>query len=310
MHIPHFRLFPVLFGLLYTIFCSPINTPSTHSIANANLPSPFTLIPSDFQIRKYYDLPFRFPPEACYINMIAPLVDAAHGDFNSDIPATNYRSTQFRQPVISIMSHDDKPIPRKFVVWGIFLISYYLRTHDAFQTSLYILSWQGKDVGAIGTGNGKSEGSVFPLGLPNTATAAATTVTTTNPSNENIDIEYAYFGTRDLGKNAVFMTIISALQELAPQPKFAVIEKTWINFLKSEDCLFTVVPIGTGAGVFTYSDLILTLSKTAAFFAAQGRYQQLAMNISAGGVQLAQAALVYRLGSGEVGSGGQGVGVA
>lgn len=70
------------------------------------------------------------------------------------------------------------------------------------------------------------------------------------------------------------------------------------------------MPIGTGAGVFTYSDLILTLSKTAAFFAAQGRYQQLAMNISAGGVQLAQAALVYRLGSGEVGSGGQGVGVA
>ncbi|KAL9003047.1 MAG: hypothetical protein Q9188_004059 [Gyalolechia gomerana] len=277
----------ILLGWAHTVSCSPAVKPLSSSKDMTNLTGPVASIPSDFEIHPQFKFPIGFPPEACYVNIIAALREAALGDFNEEMRVANYRTTKFPQPIITIRSPEMEPIPRKFVVWGLFLIAFYMRLHRAFQLRFFSLHWKGKEVAGIGIGKPRTTGTMIS-DIPKV------------PSNRDIAVDYEFFGAQALGQDAVFMTIISALSEAAPPPADTRIQETWINFLNTEDCLFTVVPTEAARTTmkFTYQDLIQTLSKAAEFFLDRNTYQQLSMNVTFTGTKIAQAAFVLKPSSG------------
>ncbi|KAL8692841.1 MAG: hypothetical protein Q9224_003878 [Gallowayella concinna] len=249
-----------------------------------------TAIPEEFSIERRFALPLHFSPEACYINIIAALCDIAGADFASTMPPTNYGTVRFDAPLVKIGSHGDAPIPTRYVVWGLFLVAFYLRANDRFSLVSFGLQWQRKDVATIGIGG---EG---PKKETLTAEASLASLTAVR----ELGIEYEYFGSKNFGMNAVYMTIIGALTTTAPFDINTRITEPWISFLNNEPCILVVVPTTaarTSAPYFLYQDLNVILAKTSDFFADHARYTPLSLNISVDGVEVAKATLTSKLGS-------------
>ncbi|KAL8650022.1 MAG: hypothetical protein Q9210_004072 [Variospora velana] len=255
-------------------------------LTNASLS--VTTIPSDFHIERAFHAEIPFLPEACLFNIIAGLRDTVLGDFDTNMPASAFRSTRFVSPIIKLHSPATTEIPRKYVVWGLFLTSYYLHRFNAYQLSFFSLWFNEHEVGGIGVG-----GRGLPSGV----------ATTPSPAANTLEIGYAYFGPHTLGKGAVFMTVISALMEAAPPSAETRITQTWINFLHGENCIFVVVPSSNAKAAFTYFHLVELLGSAADFYEQNDRFGQLEMNVSVDGVRIAQAAFSWREVVGEVGLG-------
>ncbi|KAL9029459.1 MAG: hypothetical protein Q9196_002302 [Gyalolechia fulgens] len=273
------------------VSCAPSDTnlsrPQPRSIYPANLTHLLTSIPSDFSIERGVEFPIPYLPEACFVNIIAALRDAASGDFTGSIPLASYRTTRFLRPLIKINSPNSADIQRKYLVWGLFLTAYYLRVHNVFHLSLFSLLWKGEKVGMVGVGGPILTGGVTnPLYL------------TRPSSNDEFHISYAYFGTKVIPKGAVFMTIASALMETAPRAADTPILSTWIDYIQDEQCAFVVTPsevARTAAGpFFTNEDLIDVLTKATDYFAQGNVYRQMELNVSVGGVVTAQAVFLHR----------------
>ncbi|KAL8756857.1 MAG: hypothetical protein Q9184_004371 [Pyrenodesmia sp. 2 TL-2023] len=263
-----------------------LSKPPPRSTTPANLTNLLTSIPSEFNIERHFWLSIPYLPEACFVNIIAALRDAAQGDFAGRMPITNYHTTRFLQPLIKIGSPDLVNIRRKYQVWGLFLTAFYLHSLDDFHLAIFSLRWKGEEVGLVGVGGPRVAGGVtnFPL--------------MTRSSNNGFGISYAYFGTHVIRKGAVFMTIISALMEAAPPPLETRIQSTWINYMKNEPCAFVLIPseaARTAPGpFFTYEDLMDVLTTATDYFAQDDVYRQMEMNISIAGVVVAQAAFLHK----------------
>lgn len=275
-----------------TIFCSPAapgdkihSKPLSNFTDSANITASVASIPSDFSIEPRSHLPMGFSQEACFINLIATLRAAALGDFTKKMPTAAFRTARYPQPVIQIGSPDLRDVPRSYVAWGLFLIAFYINSHNAFHFSYFSLRWKGEEVGGIGVG-----GRTFAGDIVTTSLAA--------PSNLNILIDFEFFGSQDLGKGAVFMTIISALMEAAPPAIDTPLQGPWIHYLANEPCYFVVTPSAaaraTSSLSFENQDLIDLLLKAAEYYVRNNAYRQLSMNISFDGVLVAQAAFIYR----------------
>ena len=230
------------------------------------------------------ELPIRFPPEACFLNIVAALADVALRDFTGKVHITSYRTTRFPEPFIRMNSPGLKDVETKFMVWGLFLMAFYIHTHDAFQMGFFSLQWKGAEVAGLGI-----------AGTPRLAdTAGALT-----PDNSGVKVDFAFFGgPLVLGKGSLFMTIIMSLMEAAPQGATDPIYETVINYLPNEPAAFIVTPTQRArrprGPYFTNAVLIDALARTAEFFSASKIYRQLELNISLGGVKVAQAAFVQR----------------
>ncbi|KAI4167621.1 MAG: hypothetical protein LQ343_007068 [Gyalolechia ehrenbergii] len=273
------------------VSCAPSDTnlskPQPRSTNQANLTHLLTSIPSDFNIERHFELPIPYLSEACFVNIIAVLRDAASGDFAGSMPIANYRSTRFLQPLIKINSPNMADIQRKYLVWGLFLTAYHLHIYNEFHLSFFSLRWKGDEVGIVGVG-----GPIFGAGVTNSLHT-----TTPSPTND-FQISHAYFGTQVIRKGAVFMTIASALMEAAPPPLYTRIQSTWINYMQNEPCAFFVTPsevARTAAGpFFTNEDLIDVLTKATDYFAQDEVYRQMEMNVSVAGAVIAQAVFLHR----------------
>ncbi|KAI4236543.1 MAG: hypothetical protein LQ349_002470 [Xanthoria aureola] len=229
------------------------------------------------------ELPIRFAPEACFLNIVAALGDVALHDFTGKVHITSYRTTRFPEPFIRMNSPGLKDVDTKFMVWGLFLMAFYIHTHDAFQMGFFSLQWKGEEVAGLGI-----------AGTPKLADTAGVT-----PLNAGVRVGFAFFGgPLVLGKGSVFMTIIMSLQEAAPQGATDTIHETVINYLPNEPTAFIVTPTRRArrsrGPYFTNAVLIDALSRTAEFYAASNIYRQLELNISVGDVKVAQAAFVQR----------------
>ncbi|KAI4188732.1 MAG: hypothetical protein LQ346_005254 [Caloplaca aetnensis] len=275
----------------HIVSCAPA-TPSDADLSI--LPPRFTTlahllnsIPSDFNIERQFELAVPYLPEACFVNIIAALGDAASGDFAGSMPIANYRTTRFLQPLVKITSPDLADIQRKYIVWGLFLTAYYIRVHNEFHLSLFSLRWKGEEVGVVGLG-----GPRFAGGVNNSS------LTTRPSSNGDLEISRAYFGTQVIRKAAVFMTIASALMEAAPPPLDTRMRSIWINYMQNEQCAFVITPSQMArravGPIFTNEDLIDVLTKATDYFAQDDVYRQMEMNVSVAGVVLAQAAFLHR----------------
>ncbi|KAI4286296.1 MAG: hypothetical protein L6R35_004453 [Caloplaca aegaea] len=260
------------------------NLPNIPDLTNASLS--VTTIPNNFHIERAFHAAIPFLPEACLFNIIGGLRDIVLGDFDTNMPVSGFRTTLFMSPIIKLHSPATTEIPRKYVVWGLFLTSYYLHTFNAYQLSLFSLWFDEHEVGGIGIG-----GRVLASG------GVATTPPSGGGAANALEIDYAYFGPQHtLGKGAVFMTIISALMEAAPPSAETRITQTWINFLHGEKCIFVVVPSSSSEAraTFTYFHLVQVLARAAEYYEQKGRFGQLEMNVSADGVRIAQAAFSWR----------------
>ncbi|KAL8926580.1 MAG: hypothetical protein Q9208_002907 [Pyrenodesmia sp. 3 TL-2023] len=260
--------------------------PPARSTTPANLTTLLTTIPSDFDIERQFGLAVPYLPEACFVNIIAALRDAVHGDFTGRMPIANYRTTRFLQPIIKTSSPDMADIQRRYLVWGLFSTAFYLHAYKEFHLAFFSLRWKGEEVGLVGVGGQMFAGSVTNFSLM------------TPPSNSDFKISYAYFGSQVIRKGAVFMTIASALMGAAPPPLETRIQSTWINYVKNEPCAFVVIPSETARTAsgpfFTNEDLIDVLTKATDYFARDDVYRQMEMNVSISGVVVAQAAFLHK----------------
>ncbi|KAI4157020.1 MAG: hypothetical protein L6R39_000836 [Caloplaca ligustica] len=266
------------------VICRPATSSSlsTPSVNSTNATLSVTSIPPDFNVDLEFALPFGYPPEACYLNIIAALYQIALGDFTKEMPVTSYRTTRFTSPVIKIQSPRSEAIRRDYVVWGLFLMSFYIHKTSRFTLSFYGLQRNGNEVGGIGMGGALRTGlSLAPY------------------MDRSITIEYDYFSDDDLGKGAIFMTIIKALTDAAPTPAVTPIRGTWISFLHTESCLFVVTATDSGRSMtppfFTYEDLFIVLARVAEKFVHHNRYSPLSMKISIDGTEVAHAAFTRRV---------------
>ncbi|KAL8916559.1 MAG: hypothetical protein Q9208_008430 [Pyrenodesmia sp. 3 TL-2023] len=285
-------LLVLLFGFSHDIACGPAivrSQTASDSLVNAsnlaNLTNRVASIPPEFHIDPELALPFEYPLEACFTNIIAALKDVAVGDFTGDMPNTNYRTTRFFQPLIKINSPGSKDIKRQFVVWGAFLTAFYLHTHKVCHMGFFSLHWKGPEVAGIGITSPRGAGQNGAVVMP--------------PSNDDIHVDFAFFGdARELGKGAVFMIIISALMEAAPQAADDNIYETLINFLTNEPAALIMTPSKAAREVtgphFTNTLLIGVLARVADYYAASNIYRQLELNVSVNGVMVAQGAVVRR----------------
>ncbi|KAL8837773.1 MAG: hypothetical protein Q9170_002391 [Blastenia crenularia] len=263
----------------------------SESKETTNITSPILSIPSDFRVNRIFDSPVGFIQQACFINLIAAMTHVALGEFSGAMPVAGFRSTRFQQPVIEVNSPDDSDIPRKYVVWGLFLTAFAMDASSSYHKSFYSLTWKGREVGGIGIW-GNMPGQDKQPNLP-TPTPIAT------PSNHDLSISYAYFGgTFTFMKPTIYMTIITSLMEAAPQNTDDSIQETIINFLHNEPCALIVTPTPVARSArgpyFTNKDLIDTLAKAADYFVGKNLYRQLSFNISIDTVMVAQAAFVKK----------------
>ncbi|KAL8757240.1 MAG: hypothetical protein Q9184_004268, partial [Pyrenodesmia sp. 2 TL-2023] len=228
-------LLVLLLGLTHNIACGPAivrnqatSKSSVHASNLANLANSVVSIPQDFHIESELVLPFQYPLEACFTNIIAALDDVALGDFTGNMPNRNYRTTRFVQPIIKIHSNS-KYIKRQFVVWGSFLTAFYIHSHNVCHMGFFTLNWKGNEVAGIGITSPRDAGQ-------DPAVEAS-------PSNDKVKINFAFFGrAQELGMGSVFMTIISSLMEAAPQATDDRIHETLINYLNNEPATFIVTP--------------------------------------------------------------------
>ncbi|KAL8995250.1 MAG: hypothetical protein Q9169_004956 [Polycauliona sp. 2 TL-2023] len=258
-----------------------------HTNRSISLPQYLASIPADFRISNDLELPIRFPPEACFTNIIAALTNVAVGDFRGKMPVSNYRTTRFPQPLIKMNSPGLRDVPRQFMAWGLYLVAFYLRSHNKYNMSFFSLQWKGEEIAGIGM-----------AATPGVAAIQNSSLEISSP-NDGVKVDFAFYGgALELGMGAAFMTIIASLLEVAPQATEAIIYETVINFLHTEPATFVVTPTAVARGprgpYFTNKVLIEALSRTADFFAASNDYRQLGLNISVDGIMVAQGAFVQR----------------
>ncbi len=296
MHLLRIHILSIIcFVEAYFVSCAPA-TPSDADLSRrppksttpTKLTHLLTSIPTEFNIERQFELAIPYLPEACFVNIIAALRDAASGDFAGSMPIANYRTTRFLQPLVKISSPNMADIERKYLVWGLFLTAYYIRLDTGFHLSLFSLRWKGEEVGVVGIGGHRAAGGVNTSSL----------TTRPSPSNNDFRISRAYFGTQVIRKAAVFMTIASALMEAAPPPLHTRMQSTWINYMQNEQCAFVIIPSETARSAagpfFTNEDLIDVLTKSTDYFAGDDVYRQMEMNVSIAGVVVAQAVFLHR----------------
>ncbi|KAI4270321.1 MAG: hypothetical protein LQ337_006748 [Flavoplaca oasis] len=207
-------------------------------------------------------------------------------EFTGKMGLMSYRTTRFPQPVIRMNSPGLVDVERRFMIWGLFLVAYYVNRFNAFNISFFSLQWKGKEVAGIGiAGTPRIAGQSFALEVPS--------------SNEEIKIDFAFFGAPlDLGKGSVYMTILASILEAAPQDTNTNIYQTVINYVNDEPAIFIMTPTAVARSArgpyFTNELLIDTLARTAEFYAATKMYRQLGLNISVGGIMVAQGVLGAR----------------
>ncbi|KAL8801129.1 MAG: hypothetical protein Q9182_004681 [Xanthomendoza sp. 2 TL-2023] len=270
-------------------------TPLSNNVTTADkllsTTSLVTSIPKDFTIKREFALPLRFSHESCYINIIAALCDITALDFESKMHPKNYRTNRFPSPIIKIAMHGQPDAPRRYIIWGLFLIAFYLRSHEEFMLGYFALQWQGDEIAGVGLGatDPRAESITTPSWPVGSLTAG-----------RQLGVAFEYFGSKDFGPDAVYLTIIAALTKAAPSDLKDRITETWISFLNNEACILVLVPTPaarTSASQFLYEDLSGILAKTSDYFADHRRYSPLSMNITVNGVEVAKATLTSRFGA-------------
>ncbi|KAI4178996.1 MAG: hypothetical protein L6R41_008094, partial [Letrouitia leprolyta] len=259
----------------------------TSSIVNRT--DSITSIPPDFEMDHDLELPYGFRPEACFTNIIAALAANALRDFEGTMPITNIRTTRFPEPLVKMTSPGHKDIKRQFIVWGLFQVAFFLHAHNSFNMGFFSFHYKSKEVADIGLGGTPT--MVSSRGMSSSGALAAI------PPNEELSVDFAFYGP-ELGKGAVFMTIITSLLEAAPQTATAGIYQPIINYLQNEPAAFVVNPTEKSKSArgpsFTNEMLIDSLVRASDFFVEKNVYRQLEMNISFDGVLLAQGAILRR----------------
>ena len=118
------------------------------SITNLSVPE----VPSSFKIRPSFYLPAPEPPEAYFLNAMTAMQEAALGDFNGNMSIGSFHSPRFPQPNIRPVVLDETSIPRKYMVWGVYLAMAYMHFHNQYGICAFALQNGPNDVGVIGFG--------------------------------------------------------------------------------------------------------------------------------------------------------------
>ncbi|KAL8707413.1 MAG: hypothetical protein Q9220_007558 [cf. Caloplaca sp. 1 TL-2023] len=257
-------------------------------IHSTNFTDRLASIPPDFNIELQIQQKSPVPPEACFTNIVAALLDVALGDFRANMEVATYRTTRFPTPIIKLGAPKHQEyVARRYIVWGLYLSALYLHLHNAFHLVFFSLQYKGVEVAGI------------CIGAPALAGERNETAALTPAENVNIVLDFAYFGgTLELGRDSVFMIMIASLMEAAPSAESDLIYETIINYLHDEPAAFIATPTRaarSGKGqVFTNRMLLEALARSAEFYNSHGKWRQVEVNITAGGVMVAQAAFVQR----------------
>ncbi|KAL8815278.1 MAG: hypothetical protein Q9223_005565 [Gallowayella weberi] len=205
----------------------------------------------------------------------------------------NYRTNRFPEPIIKIAIHGTPDAPRKYIIWGLFLVAFYLRSHKEFMLAYFAIQYQDDEIAGVGLG--AQELRTESITTPSWPAGSLT-------AGRQLGVEFEYFGSKNFGPEAVYLTIIDALTKSAPSDFKTRITETWISFLNNEACIFIVVPTpaartSSSSSTFMYEDLTAILAKSSDFFADHKRYSPLSINITVDGVEVAKATFTSRFGA-------------
>ncbi|KAL8925141.1 MAG: hypothetical protein Q9208_003646 [Pyrenodesmia sp. 3 TL-2023] len=299
--------------------------------ATANLSSPVAnltwgQIPLEFTMSPDLSLPFPFPQEAAFINIVHALKEIAHGDFQGAMPAQDFRTAAYPEPVIILTSPSgSRTIERKYVVWGLYGALLYMYNARAFGVSHFTLLWNNEEVGGIGFGHPYGDGldhraiddttspentewaddnSAVPedeasagAELASRATAAGEV----NRATENLtdlasrlSVTFTYAG-RNMDKAHMFMAIVWTLATAAIYPSNERIQHLWTPVDQESPCKFVASAVPrTTPPYLQYFWIVEAVAKTAAYLVATNTYRQLSVLMKVDEVVVGRALLFHR----------------
>ncbi|KAL8813156.1 MAG: hypothetical protein Q9223_001290 [Gallowayella weberi] len=242
------------------------------------------------------------------------LKELAIDDFEEEMSVRNYVSRRFPQLTIQLYAMF-VDIERKYVVWGLISAIHYMIVHQNFQHSFALLLYRGVEVGAISFGPTPAH-PVISTSLdaqahvggteppkPDVPTSSEPTdklqprvdSTATVPVAANrVTVDFGYVGS-NIGLDAMYMAIISALSEAAPRSATAPLEGPWSSQFDGWPCHFVTKPVSPPRRtppVYEWRWLIQALGLATEYMIGRSDYRNLQMDIKVDGVRVGMASLI------------------
>ncbi|KAL8735676.1 MAG: hypothetical protein Q9166_000845 [cf. Caloplaca sp. 2 TL-2023] len=138
------------------------------------------------------------------------------------------------------------------------------------------------------------------LTVPNLSNAAKNsqstthTITTSPLTTNRVTVEFNYFGI-NIGSNAIFMAIISALSEAATHPASSSLQGPWTSQFRSFPCILVtrpVMPARRKPPVYEWRWAIQALGQATEYVVGRADYRKLRMDIKIDGWRVGMASFV------------------
>lgn len=294
-----------------------INTTDSlaHNIANlSQIP-----IPPGFKISVESVESSTLSAEAFYYSNIVALAKIACSEFDGVIPHRVFRNDRFPLHITFDTLSPSSPMPTKYAVWGLVLATLAMKDVIGFKEAFYSLQWQGSQVGSITIRDpggvsrflkgriGKSEEvannrviSGLPTEFCKYGTASleklAEGTNLTAPLNARGLTIYFRSRGRQLDKDTVFMTIISALSEAVLKDTYARVTDVFNSYFDGFHARFTtdeVSPAPTVPPYYTFELLIASLKYASEYLVEYKAWRELEMTLLVNGNLVGESVLRY-----------------
>lgn len=258
------------------------------------------------------------PRRAYYYAAIMAMKELALEDFNGVMRDQHFRTTRFPQLNVSMNTHYET-VPRKYVVWGLFLACAIMEEGTGFGWNFFSLQWQGREVAGLAfspllptpqPSDGGPDGtktttpnqvsSIDESKVTNsTATLGTTASQTDSPGASNDDtvaVTLQHIGgpLRDID---VYMELLDAMAHAAPNPPDRRITRVWTS--EFDDCHATfstnqVPATRSEPPHYTFRVLIESLALAAEHIVEENQYYEFGMLIKVNDVAIASALLIHK----------------
>ena len=269
-------------------------------------------IPLDFKLEHQFGpIQIGVPPQAYYYSAIKAMKELALEDYNGVIRGETWRTDRFPRLIIEMNTHH-ATIPRKYVIWGLFLACATMETVTGFGLNFFSMQWQGREVGGLAFSPIHSPSPLFGYLANSTSNQASsqdvvvtdrpsTVVTSSNQTDslqaDAVSVVIAHHG-GPLSMFDVMNNIEIAILTAARETLNDRITHVWTA---EEDALHTTFstnqaqsPARSVPPFYTFKVLIESLALAAEQLVAANQYYELAMVVKVDGVAVGSSFLIHK----------------
>ncbi|KAL8835328.1 MAG: hypothetical protein Q9176_006980 [Flavoplaca citrina] len=281
---------------------SPISTNLTSS------PKPLTwaVNPINLIARPDISLPTPLSEDATFINIVHAIKDLAHGDILGQIPAQDFKTERYPDPLIRLTSPvGSETLKREHVIWGLHGAFLGMYGNLGFSVSHFTLLLDGVEVGGIGFGDPFREVQRRELGYRSLDPDSEMSITkptipaSTPPPNNltslaaRLTLSFTPFS-RPIPKPDLFISIIWTLALAAVPASNQRIPHLWLPIgQESNNCRYTVsATVRTSTPWLQFFWVVEALSRTADWAVEMGLYRMVRGVLRVDGVEVGREMLV------------------